>query len=177
MWQQTKIALPSIRSQWPVSTQTQTIDRAKEKLNSSADVKRPQTPNEMRLPSEHGRMMYWHMGNSKNAKATVAMTTKKIKTKSVNNSFFFILFKLYSLAVQTANSICIESKKKNMTSKDMEAPSGKHRACIVSNVANLSATHIKSNHRLCKLPRKKRKKKQCRVEIQTLFDGNRFARN
>ena len=51
------------------------------------------------------------MGNRRNASATVAMT-----------------------AVQMANSICIESKKKNMTSNDIEAPSGRHIACIESNV-------------------------------------------
>jgi hypothetical protein len=42
-----------------------------------------------------------------------------------------------SLAVQMANSICIESKKKNMTNKEMLAPRGKHRACIVSRVCTL----------------------------------------
>lgn len=79
MWKIWKLSeyLPSISSQWPVSTQTQTMDNASEKLNSSADVKRPQTPNEMRLPSEHGRIMYWHIGNNKNASATVAITTRK----------------------------------------------------------------------------------------------------
>lgn len=73
--------LPSISSQCPVSTQTQTMDNASEKLNSSADVKRPQTPKEMRLPlpSEHGRIMYWHIGNNKNARATVAITMKSTK--------------------------------------------------------------------------------------------------
>ena len=39
------------------------------------------------------------------------------------------------LAVHTANNICMESKKKNITSSDTEAPSGKHSACVVSNVA------------------------------------------
>lgn len=48
----------------------------------------------------------------------------------------------YLLAVHTANSICMESKKKNITKREMEAPKGKHRACMVSRVANLSATHI-----------------------------------
>lgn len=43
----------------------------------------------------------------------------------------------YLLAVQTANNICIESKKKNITSNDIDAPSGRQSACIVSNVANL----------------------------------------
>lgn len=33
-----------------------------------------------------------------------------------------------------ANSICIESKKKNITNNDMDAPKGRHNACIVSNV-------------------------------------------
>jgi hypothetical protein len=38
------------------------------------------------------------------------------------------------LAVQMANSICMESKKKNMTRRETEAPRGKHKACIVSKV-------------------------------------------
>lgn len=38
------------------------------------------------------------------------------------------------LAVQMAKSICIESKKKNMTSSEMDAPRGRHSACMVSNV-------------------------------------------
>lgn len=50
-------------------------------------------------------MRYWHMGRSRKARATVAMT-----------------------AVHEAKSICIESKKKNMTSKEMEAPNGRHIA-------------------------------------------------
>ena len=54
---------------------------------------------------------YWHIGSSKKANATVAMT-----------------------AVQMANNICIESKKKNMTSNDTEAPNGKHIACNESKV-------------------------------------------
>lgn len=33
-----------------------------------------------------------------------------------------------------ANNICMESKKKNITNSDIEAPSGKHNACIVSKV-------------------------------------------
>lgn len=110
-----KINVPSMRSQCPVSTQMHTIDTANEKLNSSAAVKRPQNPSDIRFPSEQGLMMYWHMGRSKNANATVAI-----------------------IAVHTANSICIESKKKNITNSDTDAPSGRQRACIVSNVANLS---------------------------------------
>lgn len=109
-----------MRSQCPVSTQMHTIDTANEKLKSSAAVNRPQNPNDIRVPSEQGRIMYWHMGSSKNAKATVAM-----------------------IAVHTANNICIESKKKNITSNDTDAQSGRQRACIVSNVANLSAENEK----------------------------------
>ena len=37
-------------------------------------------------------------------------------------------------AVQMANNICIESKKKNMTNRDTEAPRGKHMAWIESRV-------------------------------------------
>ena len=33
-----------------------------------------------------------------------------------------------------ANNICIESKKKNMTSNDTDAPNGKHIACNESKV-------------------------------------------
>lgn len=39
-----------------------------------------------------------------------------------------------SLAVQTAKRSCIESKKKNMTSRETEAPSGRQSACMVSSV-------------------------------------------
>ena len=38
------------------------------------------------------------------------------------------------LAVQMANTSCIESKKKNMTRREMEAPMGRKRACVESNV-------------------------------------------
>lgn len=102
-------------SQCPVNTQMHTIDTANEKLKSSAAVNRPQNPKDIRLPSEHDFNIYWHIGRSKNANATVAM-----------------------IAVHTANSICIESKKKNITSSDTDAPNGRQSACIVSNVANLS---------------------------------------
>lgn len=69
--------LPSIRSQCPVRTQIQTIETESVKLNSSAAVKRPQNPNEMRLPSVQGRIIYWHIGRSRNANATVAITVRK----------------------------------------------------------------------------------------------------
>lgn len=57
----------------------QTIDTAREKLKSSAAVKRPQIPNDILLPSEQGRIMYWHIGRSRKANATVAITEKKEK--------------------------------------------------------------------------------------------------
>lgn len=56
-------------------------------------------------------MRYWHIGRSRNASATVAIT-----------------------AVQLAKSICIESKKKNITSSEMDAPNGKHMAWTESKV-------------------------------------------
>ena len=36
-----------------------------------------------------------------------------------------------------ANNICMESKKKNMTNREILAPRGKQRACIVSRVCTL----------------------------------------
>ena len=49
------------------------------------------------------------------------------------------------LAVQIANNICIESKKKNITSSEMDAPKGRHNACIVSRVCT-SAIKKKKKH-------------------------------
>lgn len=46
------------------------------------------------------------------------------------------------LAVHTANKSCIESKKKNIINNETDAPSGKHNACIVSNVANLPKSKL-----------------------------------
>ena len=60
--------------------------------------------NEKRIRTSYLRK-YWHMGNSKKANATVAIT-----------------------AVQIANKICIESKKKNIIIKLMLAPRGRHMA-------------------------------------------------
>lgn len=60
----------------------QTIDTDNVKLNSSAAVKRPQIPNDIRFPSVHGRIMYWHIGSKRKARATVAITKYiNIKTK------------------------------------------------------------------------------------------------
>ena len=47
------------------------------------------------------------------------------------------------LAVQTANNICIESKKKNITSNEIDAPSGRQSACVASSVANPASTNNK----------------------------------
>lgn len=44
------------------------------------------------------------------------------------------------LAVQTVKSICMESKKKNITSNEIDAPSGKQRAWVASSVANPEST-------------------------------------
>uniref|UniRef100_A0A6B0U8Q4 Uncharacterized protein n=1 Tax=Ixodes ricinus TaxID=34613 RepID=A0A6B0U8Q4_IXORI len=62
-------------------------------------------------------MRYWHMGRSRKAKAMVAI-----------------------IAVQMAKSICMESKKKNMTRSEMDAPRGRHKACTVSRVCTLVST-------------------------------------
>lgn len=51
---------------------------------------------------------------------------------------------VFLLAVHTANNICIESKKKNITSNETEAPSGRHSACVVSSVAKLEPVPRKS---------------------------------
>lgn len=48
------------------------------------------------------------------------------------------------LAVQTAKSICIESKKKNMTRSETDAPNGKQIACVVSSVAKPESIPRKS---------------------------------
>ena len=54
---------------------------------------------------------YWAIGSNKNAIATVAIT-----------------------AVHNANTICIDSKKKNIMSNEIEAPNGRQRACHESKV-------------------------------------------
>lgn len=55
-----------------------------------------------------------------------------------------LLWVHHLLAVHTANSICMESKKKNITSREIEAPSGKHNACVVSKVAKPASIPRKS---------------------------------
>lgn len=98
-----------MRSQCPVSTQMSTSITESEKDRSSARVKRPQQPNEILFCGEQGLVRYWHIGNKRNANAIVART-----------------------AVQMVKTTCTESKKKNMTSRDTEAPMGRNRACVES---------------------------------------------
>lgn len=57
-----------------------------EKLNNSAGVNRPQIPNDIRLPSVQGLIIYWHMGSSRKAKAMVAITEK-----TENNTNYLIM--------------------------------------------------------------------------------------
>jgi len=66
------------------------------------------------LFSIHGLTTYWIIGSRRKAIAMAAM-----------------------IAVKTAKRSCIESKKKNIMRREMEAPSGRHRACIVSRVWTL----------------------------------------
>lgn len=58
----------------PVRTQMHTMNTDRENDNNSAAVKRPHIPNEIFVPSEHGLMMYWHIGSRRKANATVAIT-------------------------------------------------------------------------------------------------------
>lgn len=53
--------IPSIKSQWPVRIQTQTIVRAMLKESSSAPVKRPQMPNEILLQPQKKRKKEIHL--------------------------------------------------------------------------------------------------------------------
>lgn len=52
----------------------QTMKTDREKERSSAPVHRPQIPKEILFPLEQGRIMYWHIGRRRKAKATVAIT-------------------------------------------------------------------------------------------------------
>ena len=52
------------------------------------------------------------------------------------------------LAVQIANNICMESKKKNITSSEMDAPKGRHNACIVSRVWTSAIIKKEPNNQL-----------------------------
>lgn len=63
------------------------------------------------LPSEHGLMIYWHIGKSKNAKATVAITVeiketnKLLKQKHWYVLGFFLIWKEFWL------TCCANSKQ------------------------------------------------------------------
>lgn len=45
-----------------------------------------------------------------------------------------------------ANKVCMESKKKNMTRRETEAPRGRQRACIVSKVWTSETKNIILKH-------------------------------
>lgn len=62
----------------------QTINRDNEKESNSAAVNRPHIPNENLLPSEQGRVIYWHIGKSRKAKATVAITKNHNRNQNIS---------------------------------------------------------------------------------------------
>lgn len=68
------IPIASMSNQCPVNTQIHTILTLNENESNSAPVNLPQTPNDILLPSVHGRLIYSHIGNKRKASATVAMT-------------------------------------------------------------------------------------------------------
>lgn len=68
------IPIASMSNQCPVNTQIHTMLTLSENDNNSALVNLPQTPNDILFPSEHGLIIYWHMGRRRNASATVAIT-------------------------------------------------------------------------------------------------------
>jgi len=55
-------------------------------------------------------------------------------------------------AVHTANNNCIESKKKNMISKENDAPTGRHIACRESRVVILLSPRFLSSSVSSALP-------------------------
>ncbi|ERL86614.1 hypothetical protein D910_04021 [Dendroctonus ponderosae] len=61
---------------------TKSTDRENE--SNSAEVNRPHIPKDIFVPSEHGLIMYWHIGRSRKAKATVAITKKKNVKSQLN---------------------------------------------------------------------------------------------
>lgn len=56
----------------------------------------------------------------------------KLSEKSTNKSVLCCAIKEHVPAVQMVKTTCTESKKKNMTSRDTEAPIGRNRACVES---------------------------------------------
>lgn len=92
---------------------------------------------------EQGLVRYWHIGSSKNANAMVARTAEQ--SRAMVRSLFTVLStrwrhlgcatRLGALpAVQMVKTTWTESKKKNMTSRETEAPIGRKRACVESMV-------------------------------------------
>ena len=71
---QRPIPMKSMRAQCPVSTQTQTTQMEIATERISASVNLPHTPSDILPLVEQGLTRYWHMGSSRNASATVAIT-------------------------------------------------------------------------------------------------------
>lgn len=88
---------------------------------------------------EQGLVRYWHIGNSRNANAMVARTAED-KRAAVRpdhppdgaTSRVCVKQKCVLPAVQMVKTTWTESKKKNMTSRETEAPIGRKRACVES---------------------------------------------
>lgn len=97
---------------------------------------------------EQGLVRYWHIGSSRNANAMVARTAKESRAAVRSFPSFTVLStrwrhlrcarnyfgtRLGGLpAVQMVKTTWTESKKKNMTSRETEAPMGRKRACVES---------------------------------------------
>lgn len=93
---------------------------------------------------EQGLVRYWHIGNSRNANAMVARTGQRWGRKQSSESRNAAPVRPseagksplapHSPAVQMVKTTWTESKKKNMTSRETEAPMGRNSACVESMV-------------------------------------------
>lgn len=93
---------------------------------------------------EQGLVRYWHIGNSRNANAMVARTGQRGRKQSSeswergpslrSSPSMGGACGARSPAVQMVKTTWTESKKKNMTSRDTEAPMGRNSACVESMV-------------------------------------------
>lgn len=88
---------------------------------------------------EQGRVRYWHIGSSRNANAMVARTAEESRAEQRLVLFPTLKKKVEKKprqgvlpAVQMVKTTWTESKKKNMTSRETEAPIGRKRACVES---------------------------------------------
>ena len=71
---QSPIPMKSMRAQCPVRTQTHTTHTEIPTERISASVNLPQRPREIFPLVVQGLTRYWHMGSSRKASATVAIT-------------------------------------------------------------------------------------------------------